>query len=248
MLFRSGAMALVSKTAVTEIRVTMTPDALGPQQVAQLTWTGTGNPTELNVTFPAGELAALQEMRDTTVPSYMQYLDNLVRTVATQVNDLHNQGVPAADQIDFFTINAGWMSIDVNPAIAADASLIVAAATWPPAPGDGGRALQMAGLRDAAILTGAPVGTRQVSGAEYLRSIVTHAGLEAQAAFRRADTAAMQTTQAENLRQSIMGVSLDDEMTKMIQYQQSYNAAARVMTSMDEMLDVIVNRIGVVGR
>lgn len=242
-----GSMALVSKSIVNEINVTMGADSFGPAQVAQLTWKGTGTP-EMNVAFPAGELAALKEMRDTTVPGYIQYLDKLVRTVATEVNTLHNQGVPAADQIDIFVINADWLSIHVNPAVASDPTRIIAAATWPPAPGDGGRALQMAGLRDKAMLQGDPVGSREVTPAEYLRSIVTHAGLEAQASFRRADNAAMQTTQAENLRQTVMGVSLDDEMTKMVQFQQSYNAAARVMTSLDEMLDVIVNRIGVVGR
>ncbi|HLO02406.1 MAG TPA: flagellar basal body rod C-terminal domain-containing protein, partial [Symbiobacteriaceae bacterium] len=44
------------------------------------------------------------------------------------------------------------------------------------------------------------------------------------------------------------GVSIDEEMTKMIQYQQSYNAAARVMTAVDEMLDTLINRVGLVGR
>jgi flagellar hook-associated protein 1 FlgK len=43
-------------------------------------------------------------------------------------------------------------------------------------------------------------------------------------------------------------VSLDEEMANMIRFQHAYSAAARVMTTMDEALDTIINRLGIVGR
>jgi flagellar hook-associated protein 1 FlgK len=49
-------------------------------------------------------------------------------------------------------------------------------------------------------------------------------------------------------RDSVSSVSLDEEMTNMIKFQHAYNAAARSMTVMDEMLDRIINNMGVVGR
>lgn len=49
-------------------------------------------------------------------------------------------------------------------------------------------------------------------------------------------------------RDSVSGVSLDEEVTNLMRYQQSYNAAARVMTAMDEALDILINKMGVVGR
>lgn len=52
----------------------------------------------------------------------------------------------------------------------------------------------------------------------------------------------------ENLRESIMGVSEDEEAMNLAKYQKSYSAAARFMTTLDEMLELIVNRLGVVGR
>ena len=52
----------------------------------------------------------------------------------------------------------------------------------------------------------------------------------------------------ENKRQSISGVSLDEELTNMIRFQHAYNAAARYITSIDEALDIVINRMGVVGR
>jgi flagellar hook-associated protein 1 FlgK len=47
---------------------------------------------------------------------------------------------------------------------------------------------------------------------------------------------------------AISGVSLDEEMTNLIKYQHSYNGAARVITTMDEALDMLINRMGLVGR
>jgi flagellar hook-associated protein 1 FlgK len=49
----------------------------------------------------------------------------------------------------------------------------------------------------------------------------------------------------EKLRQSVMGVNLDEEMANMVQYQHSYNAAAKMINLQNEMLDVIINRLGV---
>ncbi len=241
-----GSLPLVDRFVVHPINVSEVQETTQPGQfIADLSWDGTISP----VRFPGGEVAGLLELRDNAVPAYMQYLDNLVRTLATEVNNLHTQGVPAADQVNFFNITAtDWMAIEVNDAIKNDPGLILAAGTYPGAPGDGERARQLAALRDASILTGDPVGTRQVTPGEYLRAIYTEAGMQVQQAQRFHEAADLQVAQADQFRRSVSGVSQDDEMSKMIQYQQAYNAAARVMTSMDEMLDVIVNRLGVAGR
>ncbi|MNH43293.1 flagellar hook-associated protein FlgK [compost metagenome] len=56
---------------------------------------------------------------------------------------------------------------------------------------------------------------------------------------------------ADNLqiqRQEISGVSIDEELADMIRFQQAYNAAARNMTTVDEMLDRVINSMGIVGR
>ena len=56
------------------------------------------------------------------------------------------------------------------------------------------------------------------------------------------------TNSLENKRLSVSGVSIDEEMTLMVQYLHSYSAAARMITAVDEQLDVLINRTGVVGR
>ncbi len=47
---------------------------------------------------------------------------------------------------------------------------------------------------------------------------------------------------------SISGVSIDEEMANMVKFEKSYQAAARILTALDEMLDVLINRVGLVGR
>lgn len=231
------------------------------QNMSVFTWNGIVTPPP----FTSGEVAGLLTVRDQSIPEYMKYLDNLVRTLATEVNTIHMaddaNGVPMPSPVALFTapdgtspLGSGWMEIAVNPAVLADPGLLVAGNTLvgtpptAPAASDGERALKIARLRDQAILTGAPVGNRPVTPGEYLRSVSSTLGLAVQGAQRQYDGASMQVAQVDRHRQSVSGVSLDDEMTKMIQFQQAYNAAARVMTTLDEMLDVIVNRVGVVGR
>ncbi|WP_196592598.1 flagellar hook-associated protein FlgK [Pectinatus sottacetonis] len=55
-------------------------------------------------------------------------------------------------------------------------------------------------------------------------------------------------TQADNARQSVSGVNWNEELTNMIKFQQGYSACARVLTTMDEMLDKLINSTGTVGR
>jgi flagellar hook-associated protein 1 FlgK len=53
---------------------------------------------------------------------------------------------------------------------------------------------------------------------------------------------------ADGARQSVSGVSLDEEMSNMLMYQRAYEGAGRMMTAIDQMLDTLINRTGQVGR
>ena len=52
----------------------------------------------------------------------------------------------------------------------------------------------------------------------------------------------------ENRQEQISGVSLDEESVNLVKYQRTYQAAARIMTTVDEMLDRVINNMGLVGR
>ena len=83
---------------------------------------------------------------------------------------------------------------------------------------------------------------------DFINATVTSLGVEAQEAERMVENQNDLLNQLKNRREAVSGVSLDEEMTNMIKYQQAYNAASRMVTTIDEQLDTIINRMGIVGR
>lgn len=83
---------------------------------------------------------------------------------------------------------------------------------------------------------------------EYFRAVIGQLGVQSQEANRQAENQTALAEQVDSRRQSVSGVSLDEEMSNMIKFQHAYNAAARAMTTFDEMLDKVINQMGVVGR
>ena len=73
-------------------------------------------------------------------------------------------------------------------------------------------------------------------------------GIETNTAISFTNNIELLVHQIENARESVQGVSLDEEMTNLIRYQHAYDAAARVITAMDQALDTVINKMGIVGR
>ncbi|MCH4889300.1 flagellar hook-associated protein FlgK [Acidaminobacter sp. JC074] len=132
--------------------------------------------------------------------------------------------------------------LTISKDIESDLDKIAASATAEGAPGDGGNALTLAEVRHNTGLYawGSPD--------DFLKSLISNLGVDAQDASRNEDNETVLLKQIEFNRQSIMGVSLDEEMTNMIKFQQAYNASARMVNVIDEMIDLVVNRLGTVGR
>ncbi|KEO84066.1 flagellar hook-associated protein FlgK [Tumebacillus flagellatus] len=78
---------------------------------------------------------------------------------------------------------------------------------------------------------------------DYMRAMIGQLGSQAQAADRQVKNQDTLLMQIDNQRQSISGVSIDEEMANMIKFQQSYGAAARLVNTIDGMLDIIINRL-----
>lgn len=79
---------------------------------------------------------------------------------------------------------------------------------------------------------------------DFYNSLISKLGTEAREAKQEYNTQNELMVELENMRQSVMGVNLDEEMANMVQFQQSYNAAARMISTMNDMLDTIINRLG----
>lgn len=220
------------------------PDAANNGMV-RVTWETSG----ADVGLTGGELKGLLEIRDGDLGRYMADLNTLASGLATEINTVHRAGygLDGLSNRDFFAANDGSATVDarniaVSPGVAANPQWI-AAASVANAPGDGSNALKMAAKLDEKVLSSNTIGLRDFYG-----SLISSIGVDANQA---SDMARNQTTlvdHLEQLGQSVSGVSLDEEMTNLIRYQQGYQAAARVMNTMDEMLDLMVNRLGLAGR
>jgi flagellar hook-associated protein 1 len=79
---------------------------------------------------------------------------------------------------------------------------------------------------------------------DFYNSLISKLGTEAREAKQEYTSQNELMVELENMRQSVMGVNLDEEMANMVQFQQSYNAAARMISTMNDMLDTIINRLG----
>lgn len=210
-----------------------------------------------------GKIKSLIDMRDNVsggdkgVPYYMKKLNEFTDTFAKRINDVHKAGVGLNNStgLYFFTVN-GKDSATFDPltetitakdiTISKDIedSLDNIAASDDPdeLPENGKIALSMANIRDESTLF--TWGTPE----DYIRSLNANVGVDTQQANRMRDNQEVILKQVETNKLSISGVSLDEEMTNMIQFQHSFNANSRMITAMDEMIETIISRMGLVGR
>jgi len=191
------------------------------------------------LTFTDGELKGLMDLRDEVVPQYIGDLDSLASTLITRVNALHSAGYGldgTTTGLDFFSgSDASDIGIDQN--IQGDVSLI--AASTDGSPGNGGNALAISELANQLTMNG-----NSASFGDFYQAMMGNLGILSQEASQNYTNTTLLQTQLENHRQSVAGVSLDEEMTNMINYQHSFEAAARIINTVDEMMNTIINEMG----
>lgn len=185
------------------------------------------------------ELASINRLRNETLPSTKTQLDTVVATMVTEVNDVHRQGygLDGTTGRDFFDA-AGLTaaSVAISTDIAGEPDRLAAGApalTGPPAPGlfDGTQAQALGDL----ALNGS-------SDSDY-RSLVAGLGIETNAAGRRAVSSQQIADRALDEAESVSGVSLDEEMAMMMAAQRGFEASARVLNIVDEMLQTVMNMV-----
>lgn len=182
-------------------------------------------------------------------PETMASLDKLASEFANVFNAMHKQGYDltgAQSTIDFFEpidntkpMSAG--NIKVNADLLKDPSKL-AASSKPNEEGNGKWALELSNIQSKvqANLDGATFNT-------FYQGIIGKLGVDGEEAARLNATSETLLVTISNSRASITSVSLDEEMTNMITFQQAYNANARMITVIDETLDKIINGMGRVG-
>ncbi|HEY1134518.1 MAG TPA: flagellar hook-associated protein FlgK [Nocardioides sp.] len=202
---------------------------------------GTGAPpVVLGVTPPGGAAAtavstsgatgAMVEVLSTTLPAYASELDAVARQLADAVNAQHTAAYDATGTPGqaFFAYDPADPAGSLRVAITS-ASQVAASAV----PGGG---------RDGSA---ADTISRSFVAAEASYSrLVNSFGTTVASAGRLATTQRTLTGQVDGAREQLAGVSLDEEMVAMVAAQRAYEAAARLMTTVDSVLDTLINRTG----
>jgi flagellar hook-associated protein 1 len=227
-----GGRSLVANDTVSQLQ---TSANAGNNNYYDVQWAADG--AAANVT--SGELGGLLNQRDVDLPTRLNDLNTLVGQVITDVNTAHAAGY-ALDGVTtgtaFFT-GSNATDIAVNPALQANLDLVAAAQTAA-SPGDGSNALALSNLQFSKNLN---AGTQAYG--DFYTAMVTQLGVDAQNTQSLATSQQQTLDHLDQLQASVSGVNLDEEMVNLTQYQRGYEASARVVTVLNEMLDTLINKM-----
>ena len=221
----------------TTYKLTTAPNADGH---AGIVWAdSTGAPVDISSEISSGKMAGWLQTRDTKIAGYMSSLDELAQTLSTQVNTLHaaGYGLNGSHGDDLFS-GSGAADMAVNPDILDDPNRIAAASAADTAPGDASKASAIADLSTALTMSG---GTATFD--EAADTLVSQVGQDVQTAGSFQSQQSDMVAYLENYRESVSGVSLDEEMVNLVKYQAAYNAAAKMITIGDDMLTSLMNMV-----
>ncbi|SDQ20443.1 flagellar hook-associated protein FlgK [Quadrisphaera sp. DSM 44207] len=228
----ADAVVLTAPTQMSGVDASATPPA-----VAGFAWASGGA-----ATVSGGSLKASVDALNTVLPGAAGEYDRVARALAGRVNAVHEQGRgpndPDAPALRPF--------LSPSPSTAVTAENLRLAVT---SPGELAAAVPGQGAQDgknaAAI---ARVGVALDGPDAVWRASVVATGVDVQAAQRRADVAQQSMAAAVGDQVSAAGVSLDEETANLLVIQRAYEGAARVLTAVDQALDTLINRTGLVGR
>ena len=187
----------------------------------------------------------------TDLPDVLGKLNAIASAIITDVNALHQTGwstaevagnwnpatPPTGSKVDFFDSTAGnatASNINLSAAVAASASAIASGDTRN-AVGNNTVALNIAALRDFSPSAAG----NSVSGA--FRTLVSGLAVKKNSADDSATVYKTLSDQVTSRRQSVTGVNTDEELMKLIRYQQAFVAAAKYMQTVSEMSQMLMS-------
>jgi flagellar hook-associated protein 1 len=188
-----------------------------------------------------GSVGGLVTVVNHALPDQLARLDEVARAIADTVNTIHTQGRGLLDATsrNLFRLdgpNGAARHLQVEPDLLAEPDHLAAAG------GSEGRF----GASIAWEL--ARIGDTATDPSRAFDRLVGEVGARVAALRTSHEAAAATTAQARSARESVTGVSLDEELTNLVESQRAYEAAARLLTTIDQLLDTLINRTGLVGR
>lgn len=178
-----------------------------------------------------GTIGALEDETSPsgTISGYLNTLGQFASTLVSSVNAIHTTPPFFTLSTSTTSLGATATTLSVNPTLVSDPTQVQTSSAGDPGGND--VALALAGLSGG-------------SADQAYSAFVSQVGSDVQANQNQQSTASSLLTSINNQRQSVSGVSLDEEMTNLIQYQQAYQASARVMNTIDSMMNTLISTVG----
>lgn len=203
--------------------------------------TGSPEPIEITSRIQGGSLGGMLKIRDEVIEDLKSSINLLASSLVEEVNKAHVQGFDRTGQPATFFFEPihkdlpAAMSVKVNQLIQDDLNKI-ATGIEPNTPGDPTIAHVIAQIQNKNIFDG-----DAATLDDFYNSQVGKLGVLAQRAIKASEAQDEIVQQLSKLRESISGVSLDEEATKMIEFQKAFDASARLIRTADEMFDTVLN-------
>jgi len=191
-----------------------------------------------------GSIQGLLDVRDQTIPTALNNLNTLAYQISTQVNTQQaaGGGLDNSTGVDFFNAPASSANAAANMTVTLTDPNKVAAGAAPTgtttvAPGDNTNALTIGNLGNSYLINGTDTFD------SYYANITATIGLATSQNSLAVTGSQDAVTQLQNMQSSISGVSLQDQMVDMIQYQQAFQASAKFLSTVDEMMNTLSTAI-----
>ena len=185
-----------------------------------------------------GSLGSLLEIHNEGIPGYLDQLNILASSIAEEVNEVHKTGYNLDDTtgLNFFETNGtGASSLRVNQDIIDD-PLLIGTSDAVNQSGNGVIANQIADLQNEYLI-------QNIKFSDYYNSLLGEVGSKVQEAKFLRTSQEMVVTALQNQRDSVSGVSLDEEMSNLVKYEQAYQAASRMISVADELIQSVLSLI-----
>jgi len=235
----SSNTALVSGSSASSVSV-----GLGSTGDLQIMATSTGGAAQdITSGVTQGTLGGIVEARDQDIPSLSSQLDQFAYNLSTSVNAVYSTGygLDGVTGRNLFAapsaVAGAAYSMAVDPSVVGQPDQLAASGSAADVPGGNSVAVALAALASQSLAGGQPP-------AQAFGAIAANIGNALSSAQSESQLRASTVTQAQNLNQSQSGVSLDQEMTNMTQFQNAYQASSKVLQTAESLLEELMADVG----